>query len=86
MALQDFIKKRLHLVWYTKNVATLSEAAIVEGVLQYGDFSDVKKLFRILGIDRVARIFRRQIRQSRVNYDPRIVNYFSLYFRRYAKK
>lgn len=84
MTINDFIKKRPYLVWYTRNFEHLSEKAIVEAVLNYGDFEDIKKMMSILGIKRTADIFRKQIKQRRVNYDPKIINYFKLYFKKYA--
>ena len=82
--LRDFIKKRSYLIWYTKNFDRLSAEAIVEAVLNYGDFDDVKKIFSILGIKTIAKIFKRQMGRERTNYDPKILNYFSLYFQKYA--
>lgn len=84
MTINDFIKKRPYLVWYVKDLEHLSKEAIVESVLNYGDWSDVKTLFSILGIKKTAVIFRKQIRQRRINYDPKIMNYFKLYFEKYA--
>lgn len=84
MTLGNFIKKRRYLVWYVKDPEKLSQEAIVEAVLNYGDWEDVKKLFSILGIKKVAKIFFKQTRRKRINYDPKIMNYFNLYFKKYA--
>ena len=84
MTIKDFIKERPYLVWDTENYNNLSEEAIVESVLNYGDFGDVKKMFAILGIKKAAGIFKKQISQKRSNYRPKIKNYFSLYFKKYA--
>jgi len=84
MTIHDFIKKRPYLIWYTKNFDNLSPEAIVEAVLNYGDFDDIKKLTRILGIKKIASIFRKKSRQKRCNYFPEIKNYFQLYFNKYA--
>lgn len=84
MTLADFIKKRRYLVWYTEDFKNLSKEAIVEAVLNYGDFDDVKKLISILSIKKVAKIFRKQIGRKRINYRPEIKNYFQLYFKKYA--
>ena len=73
------------MVWYVKEPENLSPEAIVEAVLNYGDWDDVKNLFSILGIKKVARIFLKQMRRKRVNYDPKILNYFNLYFTKYAR-
>ncbi|HLD30749.1 MAG TPA: hypothetical protein VJB41_00920 [Patescibacteria group bacterium] len=84
MTINNFIKKRPYLVWYTKNYDKLSEEAIVEAVLNYGDFKDVKKMIAILGIKKTAMIFRKQSKRKRCNYFPEIKNYFQLYFDKYA--
>ncbi len=82
--LEKFIKDRKYLFWSTVNYQQISPAVVLEQTLNYGDFSDVQKLFKILGIKRAATIFRRQLQQQRSNYSPLVSNYFKLYFRRYA--
>lgn len=84
MTIQNFIKQRPYLIWHTKNWAGLSEAAIIEAVLNYGDWADVKKLIGILDEKKVARIFRERSRGKRSNYSPKIANYFRHYFSKYA--
>jgi len=84
MTINDFIKKRPYLVWYTKNYDNLSEEAIVEAVLNYGDFDDVRKMIKTLGIKKTAAIFRKKSRQKRCNYRPEIKNYFNFYFDKHA--
>lgn len=84
MTINNFIKQRPHLVWYVKDLEHLSQESIIEHTLNGGDFNDVKKLISILGIKRVASIFKKQLKQKRVNYDPKIMNYFKLYFKKYV--
>lgn len=84
MMINDFIKERPYLVWYTKNYDGLSDGAILESILNYGDFDDVEKAFSIIGIKKAAHIFTEQIRRKRNNYRPKIKNYFNLYFKKYA--
>jgi hypothetical protein len=84
MKAQDIIKQKPYLIWYTKDYDGLSDAAVVEAVLNYGDFDDVQKLIEILGIRKVAKIFRKQAKLPRCNYRPEIKNYFQLYFNKYA--
>lgn len=86
MTLADFAKKRKYLFWYINDFKHLSEEAIVEGVLNYGDMDDVKKLIAILGMRKTAEIFRKQVNRQRINYDSKIVNYFKLYFDKYARR
>ena len=84
MTLQNFIKKRKYLVWYTNNFDGLSPEAIVEATLNYGNWDDVLKLIQILGIKETARIFKAQARRQRSNYRPEIKHYFTLYFQAHA--
>ena len=83
-AIHDFIAERKHLVWYVKNHRALDEESIVEATLNYGNWDDVQKLIEILGIEKVAQIFRKQVNQPRKNYRPEVSHYFSLYFNKYA--
>jgi hypothetical protein len=82
--IHEFIKKRPGLVWSTMQYDKLSEEAIVEAVLNYGNFKDVNEIIRILGIKRVAEIFREQAAQKRCNLRPEVKHYFTLYFKKYA--
>ncbi len=84
MTIGDFVKQRKHLFWSTRNYDGLSKEAVVEAVLNYGDMNDVRELIALLGIQEVAKTFRAQTNRARVNYRPEIVNYFQLYFQKYA--
>lgn len=83
--LYQFIKKRKVFVWYVHNLSSLSENAIVEAVLNQGDWRDVQELIGILGIKKTAKIFFLQSHKPRNNYHPKIANYFNLYFKKYAR-
>lgn len=84
--LKEFIAKRPHLIWYSKDYDALSEESIVEHTLNYGDWDDFKELMRILGIQRAADIFRKQMIAGRQqgNYYPEVRRYFKLYFDKHA--
>ena len=84
MTLGDFVRKRKYLFWSTNNYDGLSKAAVVEGILNYGDMNDVRELIDLLGIQEVAKIFRENTSRPRINYFPEIKNYFQLYFKKYA--
>jgi hypothetical protein len=84
MSIGDFARKKKHLFWSTKNYDGLSNGAVVESILNYGDMNDVRELIALLGIQEVARVFHENTNRARVNYRPEIVNYFQLYFQRYA--
>ncbi|PIR45142.1 MAG: hypothetical protein COV10_01300 [Candidatus Vogelbacteria bacterium CG10_big_fil_rev_8_21_14_0_10_51_16] len=86
MKLGDFARKHKTLFWSTNAYDQLDERAVVEAVLNYGDWETVKELFSIIGIKRTAEVFREWTRPelSRTNYYPKITHYFRLYFDRYA--
>lgn len=84
MKASAIIKQKPYLLWSTKNYDNLSDAAVVEAVLNYGDWDDVQQLIKILGVRRVASLFRKQSSQRRNNYAPDIANYFRLYFKKHA--
>ena len=85
-ALYDFISARKHLIWYVRDLRGLGEESVVEHTLNYGNWDDVQELIRILGMEEVARIFRKQMRTGRQkgNYHPKTRHFFSLYFARHA--
>ena len=66
------MKKRRGLIWYVRDIDALDEASIVEHVLNYGDFSDVKEMIKILGIGKVAEIFGEKANQKRYNYNKKV--------------
>ena len=82
--LKKFMKARKHLVWYVKNPENLPAESVVEHTLNYGDWDDVQKLIKILGIKKTAEIFRKQTIGPRFNYRPEVMNYFKLYFNAHA--
>lgn len=85
--LSEFIRKRPYLIWYSKDYEGLGAESIVEATLNYGDWNDVQQLIKILGMKRVAKIFREKSKPSKIgrqNYDPKIKHYFRLYFNAYA--
>lgn len=87
VTIHDFIKKRKHLIWYVKDYDKLSADSIVEAVLNYGDWDDVQTLIKIMGIKKVAIIFRAKAKPDkwgRTNYSLKTRNYFTLYFSKYA--
>ncbi len=82
--LKRFMRKRKYLIWYVKNPENLAVEGIVEHTLNYGDWEDVQQLIKIIGIKKMARIFRKQASGRRTNYYPQVSNYFKLYFNKYA--
>ena len=85
-ALRDFIAARPHLIWYSKSYDRMDESVIVEATLNYGNWDDFQELMRIIGVDRAAEIFRKQMvtGRQRGNYYPDVAHYFTLYFNKHA--
>jgi len=84
MNTKEFIENRRDLVWYVKNPKELSDDAIVEAVLNYGEWEDVKKIIEILGEEKTAEIFKKNSSKKRSNYNKKTKHYFDLYFKKYA--
>ncbi|MCX6723813.1 MAG: hypothetical protein NT155_01400 [Candidatus Staskawiczbacteria bacterium] len=83
--LKKYMRERKHLVWYVKDPENLGEESIIEHTLNYGGWDDVQKLIKIIGIKKMAEIFRKQTSGFRTNYDDKTKNYFNLYFEAHAK-
>jgi hypothetical protein len=84
-----FVRKNKSLFWYTpeEKLDQISPAFLTETILNYGSLDDVRELFRLVGIKKVADIFFESIQKSerrRNNYFPDVENFFSLYFKKYV--
>ena len=84
--IKELIKENSSLFWYIREDAkeNISVEVLVENILHYGNEKSVKKLFDSVGIKRVAEIFYKQVSGSRINYPPRTVHFFDLYFKKHA--
>lgn len=81
-----FIQKHKSLLWYIpeEKKQEISEDLLVETILNYGNFDDISELFKLLGLEEVARIFYNATGRKKLNYYPEIYNFFDLYFKKYA--
>jgi hypothetical protein len=81
-----FIADYQQLFWYfdKSKLDSISDAVLVEFILNYGDLEAVKRLFEVLGKEKVAKEFAKAIRNNRNNYFPQVSNFFNLYFRKYV--
>ncbi len=86
LKIKEFIRENRPLFWYVKedSLESISMEFLVETILHYGTEKSVKKLFDLVGIQKVAEIFYKQVSGRRVNYPPRTVNFFDLYFKKHA--
>lgn len=77
------LKSKPYFTWWTSDKSSISLPSVVFTILNYGDFDDVKLLFREVGIDTAQKIFKKQL-EERNNYDRKVINYFTQYFKRHA--
>jgi hypothetical protein len=87
--IKQLIRENSNLFWYTPEdqKENISEEFLVETILNYGDLNAVKKLITLLGIKKTADVFFDSINLSdrrKGNYQELTINYFTLFFRRYA--
>lgn len=87
--LKKFIHDNKSLFWYTpeEKLDGIDHEAIVETILNYGNWESVLKLFDLMGIKKVAEIFFKSINSGdrrRNNYNELTINYFTIVFNRYA--
>ena len=86
--LYQLVKDNRPLFWSQGDdqLQDLPESSIVETILNLGTLESVKKLFNILGLEKVAQIFQQQISAPRHNYYPPVSHFFNLYFQRHVPK
>ncbi len=86
--IKTYIRENSNLFWYIpeNKKEDISLELLVETILNYGDIKTIKRLFTILGINEVAKIFYNAKGRKKLNYYPEIHNFFTLYFKRYAQK
>jgi len=77
---QQLVEPRPYLWWWVRDKEKLSLESVVQGVLAYGDMDDVRKLFHLVGPEKVRHIFFQQISGRRCNYRPETVNFFKKVF------
>jgi hypothetical protein len=86
---KQFIREQNNLFWYLPDdkKEEISNEFLVETILNYGDINAVIQLFKLFGINEVAKIFFASISLSnrrKGNYHELTINYFTLVFRKYA--
>ena len=76
------LDKYQSLFWYfdKSNLHTISDAVMVEFILNYGSLEAVKELLTVLGTEGVAKEFSKSIQKNRHNYFPQVQHFFNLYF------
>ena len=86
MTRAEYIAQHASLFWYTPEAkkSEISDSLLVETILNYGTMDDVKALFDLMGIEKVADVFFSAKGRQKLNYYPQIYNFFTLVFNRYV--
>ena len=86
MTRAEYIAQQASLFWYTPEAkkSEISDSLLVETILNYGTMDDVKALFDLMGIEKVADVFFSAKGRQKLNYFPQIYNFFTLVFNRYV--
>lgn len=86
MTRAEYIAQHASLFWYTPEAkkSEISDSLLVETILNYGTMNDVKALFDLMGIEKVADVFFSAKGRQKLNYFPQIYNFFTLVFNRYV--
>ncbi len=86
MTRADYIAQHAYLFWFTPEAkkSEISDSLLVETILNYGTMNDVKALFNLMGIEKVADVFFSAKGRQKLNYFPQIYNFFTLVFNRYV--
>ena len=85
-AREKYIADHAALFWYTPEAKkqNISDSLLVETILNYVTMDDVKALFNLMGMDKVAEVFFAAKGRQKLNYFPQIYNFFTLVFNRYV--
>jgi len=89
--LKNFIRENGYLFWYTPEDKgeKVTDELLVETMLNYGDLDQIRGLFKLMGMQQVAQVFFHDINLSerrKNNYNELTINYFILFFNRYANR
>lgn len=86
MSRQQIIEKHKNLFWYTpeEKKQSISDALLVERILNDGSLDDFRELMDTLGGKRVAEVFFSATGRQKNNYYPEIYHFFSLVLKKYA--
>lgn len=86
MTKENYIRQHAALFWYTPTdkKQEISDALLVETILNYGTLEDYRSLLSVLTPQRVAEVFFSATERQKKNYYPEIYHYFSLLLAQYA--
>jgi len=86
---EAYIHTRRPLFWSVAadKLHSVSDELLVETILNYGAMDDVRALFKLMGVERVAQVFFKTTEgRARHNYFPEVANFFRIYFNRHVRQ
>jgi len=86
MTRSEIIDQHANLFWYTPQdkKQDISDALLVETIMNYGTLDDYRDLVATLTPQRVAQVFFGASERQKKNYYPEIYHFFSLVLAPYA--
>jgi len=83
---KELIKDYAYLLWWVKETdkAKINDDALVEMILNNGDWKAVQRLISLLGINKVRKIFLKQTKGARCNYRKQTRHFFTLFFEKHV--
>lgn len=86
MSKELYIQQHANLFWYTPadKKKDISDALLVETILNYGTQDDYRDLLAVLTPQHVAEVFFSANERQQNNYFPVIRNFYSLVLKKYA--
>lgn len=86
MSREQIISKHKNLFWYTPEAEkqSISDALLVERILNDGTLDDYRELVNTIGGQRVAEVFFSAKGRQKNNYYPEVYHFFSLVLKKYA--
>ena len=82
--IQNIIRQKPYLMWYTHNYDGLSTECVFESVIKYGEWQDFVDFTNILGIEQTSVLFDNIKTKKRADLTPQTTNFFTKYFEKYA--
>ena len=86
MTRAEFIEKNAHLFWYMPkdSIKRIDDEVLVEFIFNYGTWNDVKQLCRIIGFQKLKKIYLNITGRKKGNYIPEMYNFLGLLVAKYA--
>jgi len=77
-------EEKPYLAWYVRDKKKMSEESMLEHILSYGNWEDFLTVENTWGIEKTNTLYKNLKSKKRVNLRPQTINYFDLYFAKYA--